>query len=151
MTDYLVDANLLVLLIVGRYDRQHISRHRRLKQYTIDDYDHLVDMLKSPGRILVTPNTLTEASNLLRAQRGSIGTALTATLRKLIEDELEIVVPSKDAARQLEFTRLGLTDVALLEVASAERLLLTSDLQLYGAAVGQDPTSAVYFRATSES
>ena len=40
-----VDANLLVLLVAGLTERGLISKHRRLREYTVDDYDLL-------GRIL---------------------------------------------------------------------------------------------------
>ena len=35
---FFVDANLLVLLIVGSIDERIIARHRRLEGYTVADY-----------------------------------------------------------------------------------------------------------------
>ena len=61
----LLDSNVLVLLVAGRVDRHLIGTHRRLKQYTAADYDRLTRMLADRERLTVTPNTLTEASNLL--------------------------------------------------------------------------------------
>ena len=46
-------------------------------------------------------------------------------LRFLIENSTEVVVASADASRTSAFTRLGLTDAALLEVVSPETPLLT--------------------------
>ena len=147
MSEVLVDSNLLVLLIVGRVDRSLISRHRRLKQFTPEDYDHLVEVLAEAERIVVTPNTLTETANLLAFQRGHVGEALASELQSLIEQEVEVVVPSIDAAGRPEYRRLGLTDAALLEIASKERPLLTADMKLYGATLAQDANSALNFRA----
>ena len=66
---YFIDANLLVLLIVGNTDRALISKHRRLRGYSVEDYDILIDALSQVECMFITPNTLTEASNLL-AQHG---------------------------------------------------------------------------------
>ena len=62
---YLIDANLLVLLAVGNEGRDFIAKHRRLDEYSAADYDILIGLLRQVSRVLVTPNTLTEASNLL--------------------------------------------------------------------------------------
>ena len=151
MPQYLVDSNLLVLLVVGRVNRELVGRHRRLKQFAPEDYDQLVEVLSSSEQILVTPNTLTETSNLLAAQRGATGMALSAELRRLIESEVEIVVPSTTAARRREFPRLGLADAALVDVASERHQLLTADMKLFGAALASDPNSAVYFNVSRDS
>jgi len=142
---YLLDSNLLVLLVVGRVDRELINRHRRLKQFVPEDYDRLTELLSESERILVTPNTLTETSNLLAVQRGATGTELAQELGRLIEQEIEVVVPSRDAASRAEFVRLGLADSAMIHVATGDEQLLTADMKLYGAAVAVDPTAAVYF------
>ena len=34
-----IDANLLVLLVVGRVGRDLIAKHRRLREYTAEDYE----------------------------------------------------------------------------------------------------------------
>lgn len=82
-------------------------------------------------RVFVTPNALTEASNLLE----SPDPRFLEMLRALIEDSREIVVPSAAAVRNEAFARLGLSDAVLLESISAERPLITVDLALYLAAV----------------
>lgn len=150
MSRFLIDSNLLVLLVVGRVDRNLIGRHRRLKQFTPDDYDALVKLLDGADGMVVTPNTLTETSNLLAFQRGSIAEALAVELQALIEQEIEVVVPSVEAARRQEFRRLGLTDAALAGIASVDRRLLTTDMQLFGTAVATDAAAAVYFRTMQE-
>ena len=66
-------------------------------------------------------------------------------LRALIEDTEEIVVASRCAVRYRMFGRLGLTDAALLEVASAETPLITVDFDLYGAALAKGEGVAVNF------
>ncbi len=72
---YFVDANLLVLLIVGNVNYGHIPKHKRTKAYTVDDYHKLCSILGKVGQIFVTPNILTEVSNLLRSNK-EMATAL---------------------------------------------------------------------------
>ena len=66
---YFIDSNLLVLLVVGSVGLDLIAKHRRLRDYSRDDFETLVDLLSHVDHLYVTPNTLTEASNLL-AQHG---------------------------------------------------------------------------------
>ena len=140
-----VDANLLVLLVVGIFDRGLVGRHRRTRQFRAEDYDLLSHVVANVGTILVTPNTLTEASNLLgyhsEPQRGQ----LMKTLRALLDDVEESFVPSKVAARQDAFPRLGLTDAGLLESISERKPLLTADADLYVTALGKNSKAAVNF------
>ena len=62
---YFLDSNLLVLLVVGSESRDIILKHRRLEDYSAEDYDILLDLLRDADRLFVTPNTFTEASNLI--------------------------------------------------------------------------------------
>ena len=92
-------------------------------------------------QVFVTPNTLTETSNLLSQHRNPERSLFFDKLKCIIEVSKEVVVTSADASRNNAFKRLGLTDAALLEVATAETPLVTVDLELYLAAVekgGQD-------------
>ena len=157
-TGWFIDANLLVLLIVGTTGRHLIAKHKRLKSFLESDYDHLIqriarttppDAATEPaavGAVRVTPNTLTEASNLLAQHQEPERSQFFKTLRVLIENSSETVVASADASRTSAFPRLGLTDAALLEVVSPETPLLTVDLDLYLAAAKRDHRAAVNFR-----
>ena len=91
-------------------------------------------MIKVLDRVFVTPNTLTESSNLLADRRD---TRFLDQLRILIEESEEIVVASATAAHNSAFARLGLTDTALLEVISVKRPLITVDLELFSAALAK--------------
>ena len=86
-----IDANLLVLLVVGQVDRSLVERHRRTRRFTPEDYDRLLGIIQTLNRVFVTPNTLTEASNLLKYDRMNL-TRLLEKLRSIIEDSE--VVPS---------------------------------------------------------
>ena len=140
-----IDANLIVLLVVGLAGRELIAKHRRTKMFTVEDFERLIRAISPVAELRVTPNTLTEASNLLGQHGEPQRSRLLLTLRTLIERSPEIVVASVDAARRDEFPRLGLTDAALLEVVSADAPLLTVDLDLYVAALASGEEAAINF------
>ena len=140
-----IDANLIVLLVVGQAGRELIARHSRTKMFAVEDYDRLIRAISRVGELRVTPNTLTEASNLLGQHGEPQRSRLLLKLRELIERNPEIVVASADAARHVAFPRLGLTDAALLEVVSADAPLLTVDLDLYVAALASGEEAAINF------
>ncbi len=147
---YFIDANLLVLLIVGGVDTAIIDKHRRLSDYSADDYELLLVLLLEAERIFVTPNTLTEASNLLAQHGEPERSLLMAGLRYLIDESEEIIVASAQAAANPEFPRLGLTDAALLAAVSEETPLITVDSALYSAALAKGENAAVNFRQFME-
>lgn len=137
----ILDTNLLILLIAGALGLDRIRDHKRLRNFNLpDDYILLHGILENASEIIVTPNVLTEASNLLRLVGEHLGAELTNSLGLFIKANPEVYVPSNAAVERPEFVKLGLTDAALLhltamKVAGAERLLLTMDFDLYIAAL----------------
>jgi hypothetical protein len=133
-----IDANLLLLLVVGRTSREFVGRHKRLKGYSATDFDLLVAVLAGAGPLVTTPHTLTEVSNL--AGFGvfePLRTKISETLGSFIADLDERNCPSREVVAVPEFNRLGLSDCAWLRILGADTELLTSDLDLYLAALGR--------------
>lgn len=142
-----IDANLLVLLAVGGVDPKLIAKHKRLNEFSPDDYARLTDMLQRIHRVCVMPNVLTEASNLIGQHGEPQRSHFLAELRWIIESSCEIVVKSVDAARNPSYERLGLTDSALMEAVSEQVPLITVDLRLYLSIVMNREGAAYNFRA----
>ena len=132
---YFIDSNLLLLFVVGSEDPELISRHRRLDGYSADDFDLLSVLISETDQVFVTPNTLTETSNLLGQHGDPQRIILFGRLREIINESREIVISSAIASDNEAFQRLGLTDSVLLEVVNAETPLLTVDFRLYVAAL----------------
>ena len=147
---YFVDANLLVLLVVGRAQRSLIGRHPSLKAYSASDFDVLVKLLDPVEKIYVTPNTLTETSNLLPYGKKNLRERLFRVLEFMIHQSEEIVVASEHASSVPEFGRLGLTDSVLIKLACTETPLVTADFNLYNAVASRDYRAAVHFNALRE-
>jgi hypothetical protein len=125
-----LDTALLTLLIVGLTDRKYIAAHKRLSQFVEEDFDLLVTALERAETLVVTPNTLTEASNWLRQIKEPARAQIQKVFEAFIHRYREIYVPSADASKRAEFIRLGLTDSAILEVAKSDVVVLSTDLDL---------------------
>ena len=148
ITGYFIDANLLILLAVGDEDPRLISRFDRLDEYSASDYEVLLEFLRRGRRIMVTPNCLTEASNLLGLHGEPQRTRFLQRLRDIILRSEEVVVPSATAVTSIVFDAYGLTDAALFEVATPETPLITMDAPIYRAIVAaKGHESAVNFSA----
>ncbi len=139
---YFVDANLLVLLVVGTAQPTLIGRHPRLKQYARNDFDTLIKLLDTVEKVYVTPNTLTETSNLLPYGKKELRQRFFDVLKSMIQ---EIVVASEKASTVTEFRRLGLTDAVLVDVACKETPVITVDFDLYHAIASRDYRAVVHF------
>lgn len=137
-----IDANLLVLLVVGSVDRDQVGKHRRTRRFTSEDYDRLARTIEALKSVFVTPNVLTEASNLLESKSDQ---RYLNMLKDVIQKSEEIVVSSATAVRNRSFSRLGLTDAVLLDVVSKKRPLLTVDLDLFISASKKEDGSAFNF------
>ena len=133
----ILDSNLLVLLIVGLASRDYISKHRRLRAYADSDFDLLLTLISSRPKIIVTPNTLTETSNLVRYIAEPARAHICELFRGVVRAAEEQYLESSRAVDRTEFLRLGLADAALLDLASESGTLLTADLDLYPAAVSR--------------
>lgn len=140
-----IDSSLLVLLVVGETDKRLISKHRRLEDFQEEDYERLTRLINKIDQVFVTPNTLTEASNLLAQHKDPERSRFFAVLRTLIERSEEIFVASETASHNNQFKRLGLTDAVLLEVISNSSPVVTTDLKLYLAATRNEAQSALNF------
>jgi hypothetical protein len=136
----LLDSNLLILYVVGLASPDYIARHRRLTAYSRHGrraFGMLHDYVAWASALLVTPNVLTEVSNLLggRERDDDVTRDILKVFRWLIGRAEERNSPSIAAATRPEFSRLGLADAATLEVLTADAVLLTDDALLYDAAL----------------
>ena len=121
----------MVLFAVGTASPAYVTRHKRLRAYTARDYDLLVTLLSSASEATVTPNTVTEASNLARQIDNPARTDISNVIRLFLHRAVETYSGSSTAAEADVYPRLGITDAALLSREFADHVLLTADLDLY--------------------
>lgn len=127
----IIDANLLVLFVVGTTNRSLVAKHKRLKAFSLEDFDLLSRLVESAAEVLGTPNALTEASNLLGYIGEPARTQVFETFRTIVLSTPEEYGQSRIACNTKEFLGLGLTDSGLMEIATNSRSILTTDLDLY--------------------
>lgn len=125
---------MLILYIVGSTSRSYIGAHKRLREYDEADYDLLLGEIEPASEVLVTPNSLTETSNLIKNIGDPAKSEIFQSFKMLIERSTERYVESRAGAAQPEFVRLGLTDSVLLSLTDSSITLLTVDSDLYQAA-----------------
>lgn len=129
---YIVDTNLLLLLVVGLTDVDYIAKHKRLTKYTKDDFILLTDTIGS-SPIIFTPNTVTETSNFIDFVSDPIRSEIRNVFNALIKTSAEEYVPSTIAIQQIAHIELGVADNVLLEAAK-NAILISSDQDLFIAA-----------------
>ncbi len=115
-----VDANLLVLLVVGTASKEYIARHKRLTDYTAEDFELLGLILSDFSEIVLLPHILTEVSNIARQIDSPARAEVQAVLRRLIQSCAEFPVQSLHGAQREEFDRLGLTDAVILHFCGTD-------------------------------
>lgn len=150
LTKILLDANLLVLLIVGRTNRNLILKHKRTKTFEEADYDLLVGILSRYDTIVVTPHILAEASNLVSQIGEPAYSSIRPTFSDLVQNQEEIYLESREGVKHPAFVRLGLTDASILQVIRSDIPLLTTDVGLYLEAAKVNP-SAINFNHLRQS
>lgn len=130
-----LDSNLLLLYVIGSASRSLIATHKGIRAFSVEDFDLLAKMLSDAATIIVTPNTVTETSNLLdRIKNSKHRNRANNVLKRLLEFVGERYVPSTTAFNRPECRFLGVTDCIMLELALQGATLLTSDLDLFIAA-----------------
>jgi predicted nucleic acid-binding protein len=138
-----LDAQLLLLLLVGLVERDYVQRHKRLNRYDANAFDLLVNNIGGARGLFVTPNALTEVSNLLdygvdEPLRSKLWRSFAGFIKSSVVEEYR---SSLLVVQEQEFLRLGLADCAWLGSIDSSTVLLTDDLQLYNAAKSRGITT----------
>lgn len=128
----LIDANLLLLLLVGSYDRSllGVEGFKRVQKYTLEDYALLVSLLEQFKMSVTTPHILTEVSNLAGQLAENHKTACFKRFGEMFRAFSELNDPSLKATLRPEFPYLGLTDCVIAD-AAADYLVITDDLRFF--------------------
>ena len=113
-----LDANLLVLLVVGSASRDYIGRHKRLSRYSTEDFDLLALMIGQFDEIVLLPHIVAEVSSLCRQIPNPARSAIQRAFKVLVTTATEIPVPSADGALRAEFEALGVTDACVLHLCA---------------------------------
>ncbi|WP_211923263.1 hypothetical protein [Duganella radicis] len=114
-----------------------------------EDYDTLLKIIENAAEVLVTPNILTETSNLAGYISEPARSEVLSVLRKLASSAPETYIPSEIACQRPEYLRLGLTDASIVEACSGDTTLITTDLSLYLATLASGANAINYHHLRS--
>jgi len=128
----IVDTNLLLLYFIGLQSEALVEKFKRTQMFTRNDFFLLQAFLSKFQKILTTPGVLAEVNSLANQLPEDARRAFMHLLRNQIQLLDESYVPSKQAAEHRHFVPCGLTDSAIMIIASENFLVLTSDFELAG-------------------
>ncbi|OUP06024.1 hypothetical protein [Collinsella sp. An2] len=131
-----LDSNVLTLFIVGLYNRNAISKHRRLKAYEASHFDKLVALIESFDYLVTTPQSLAEVSNLLdfdkQSARHTMGLLKGLLQGASSQDEIhEQLFPSRLIVEEESYMWLGLADASFVQLAKRGVPVITADARLF--------------------
>ena len=126
-----MDAQLLLLLLVGEFDRTLIKRFKRTAGFEETDYDLMVEYVKHFRRILITPHILTEIDNFAEGLKSQMEPFRRWLASDVLPRLRERSVQMRQAAQEKCFPTLGLTDSASVSAVRRSGLVLTKDFDLW--------------------
>ena len=128
----LVDTNLLLLYIVGKYDPERIPKFKRTMSFTIEEFELLSRFLDLFEKLVTTPNVMTEVSNHLRQLPEYLRSSFFNDFAARLPSFEEHYRSSAVLASSPVFSRFGLTDCAIVDLVKESHLVLTDDFPLAG-------------------
>ena len=123
----LTDTNILVLYIIGSFDRSLIRKLKVTSQFSEDDFLRVARFIDYFNVKVTTPHVLTETSNLLKDRKD-----LHNVLKYYIENSEEENLDSKQLSQTGMFLGFGLADTAISETAKDSYLIVTNENNLFG-------------------
>ncbi|MEZ0543117.1 hypothetical protein [Fibrella arboris] len=128
----LIDTNLLVLLTIGTLSVDEISEDKRTRQYTVDDFYLLLRIIDNCQSVVLTPNILTEASNLLEgvSYKGIDALSVLKGVAERSEEQYMNSLSIMQAHAKI-YTKFGLSDAVIYAMAQEDFAVVTQDLKLY--------------------
>lgn len=143
MTRAILDANMLIVYSIGKKHPEMLGNQRRVKEYMPEDFDLLMQLVEGVDQIVLTPNAVTECSDLLKDS--NFENDAKDALKDLIQSPSCIVaeeyVPSSDAVASSQYKFLGVADCAMLELVDSETFLISADGTLSREAAKKNPRS----------
>ena len=125
-----IDANSLIVLILGQIDPKLISKHKRTSIYNEEDYNDLVAIIGDIEKLVTLTNVWTEVDNLLNNFNKGLKDQYIETLSELVQSVDESYISTISVKDQYYLYDLGVTDSLLLQLAKNCEFLITGDSQL---------------------
>lgn len=133
----LLDSNLLLVLLAGRFDSRLFGRFGRIDAYSIEDYELLERLVSKFSILFTTPHILTEVGNLANKlseqwrEEWLRNTAAFVSSLNCKPELDECWTPAKQLVMTPEFLAFGLADASLAQL-SDHALIVTDDFRISG-------------------
>jgi len=131
-----VDANLLILLLVGFLDPDHIPNCNRLNAFTKEDYFLLIKILENfQSELVITPHVVAELSNMSMNKMG-LGEKKLAYFNMMVEQlknfhEEHITLHELLGLDIGGIINLGFSDLGVIETArKINGVILSNDFDM---------------------
>lgn len=131
MRSVLLDTNLLVLLIVGLYNKKVIGNHKRTRTFTEQDFDLLINHIGGYDILWITSHCIAETSNLLKQTHENQAKELLSVLGTFMSDKKESHIPKEVIFGNNYSMRLGVTDTGIIIKSKRVDCVFTVDFDLY--------------------
>lgn len=125
-----IDTNLFLLHLIGRYDLNKLDKFRATQKYNVEIFHILERFVALFKTIYTTSYVLTEVDNLSRQVEKSEWPTISSHLSAIVDDLGEERFISKVVFRHESHSVVGITDCSLIELAKRGILVVTDDLQL---------------------
>ena len=127
----IVDTNLLILFLVGKYDIDYISKFKITCKYSKKDFEILKNFVNRFKKLIITPHILSELSNLsMKIPEKRLARYFKYFIGILkISDEINIDKNSILLNKYID--KIGVTDVGIvLASENDDFLFITDDIKL---------------------
>ncbi len=131
MRSVLLDTNLLLLLIVGIYNKDLIGKHKRTKSFVAGDFDLLVNAIDGYEILWVTSHCLAEVSNLLKQTHSVQAKELLDCFTTFVARAKESHIPKEIIFSNNYVVRLGVADTGIILKSKRVSCVFTVDFDLY--------------------
>ena len=127
----IVDTNLLILFLVGKYDIDYISKFKITYKYSIEDFEILRDFVVKFKKIIITPHILAELSNLSMKITENRLKEYFKYFIEILKKSDEINIDKNSILLSKYVDKIGITDVGIMLASENDDFLfITDDIKL---------------------
>jgi len=123
----ILDTNLLILYLVGSYDKNNIKKFKRTHSFEIEDFKFIASLLKFFRNIVVTPQILAEISNFTFEETTPDFSSYFTNAINWLQKTNEKYFHKNDLLPIPCLANIGFTDLTIIEASKNKRLLVLTD------------------------
>ena len=127
------DTNVLLVFLVGLWNVKKISRFKRTSAYNEKDFELLLAIAQTVGKLVTTPHILTETCNLCDTYNRQHGNEIYGGIVNLVNNVVERRQEAVRLTSDPLFLTFGLADMSLIDASRHHHLVVTDEASCYAA------------------